>query len=202
MLQSKEEGLEESHAGFVPADEGRGVAPVVVRRHVIEEDRESVAAKDSKHVGVDREDRRHDRTGDDARDHQIGDGIRRHGSHGIELLGDPHGSQFRRECAADSSGDHHRRQYRSDLLDDRDVDDAAHRPLKAEGLELHEGLERQDHPDERARDSNDRYGGDSDGQELGCNQPPSHPDGATDEEPPQDRQAESCEAAVCSDESK
>ena len=70
-----------------------------------------------------------------------------------------------------SSGEHHRRQHRPDLLDHGQVDDAAEADFLPDGFELGVRFDGHHHADEGAGDADDRNGADADLVELGREQP-------------------------------
>ena len=107
-------------------------------------------------IGIHGENRRHHHTGDESGHHEIPDWIDGHRLHGIELFGDSHGAKFCGERPADPASNHDRGQDWPDLFDDTGIDDSTHAIGHANGVELGEAFEGENHADEHSGSGDDR----------------------------------------------
>ena len=74
----------------------------------------------------------------------------------VDLFGNAHRSQLRRQRASDPSGEHRRRENRPEFLHQRQVDRRADSGFEPDQLKLRVRLHRKHHSDERSGQHNDR----------------------------------------------
>jgi len=90
-----------------------------------------------------------------ARRHQLLDRIRAERVERVDLLGDAHRAELRRDPGSDAPGDHEAGQHRSQFPDHRTRDQASDVHGRAEGAELHGRLQREHHAGEEPREQHD-----------------------------------------------
>ena len=92
----------------------------------------------------------------EARRDKVMNRVDAHARQRVDLLGNAHRSEFRRQRASDSPGEHRRRENGAQLLHQRQVDRRADAGFESDQLELRVRLHRENHPDKRSGQHNDR----------------------------------------------
>ena len=93
--------------------------------------------------------------GEDARDHEVVDGVGAEDAEGVDLLGHLHGAELGGECGADAAGGDDGRDDRRELASERECEDAADGSVEAEARELAHELDGEGHADEGGGEERD-----------------------------------------------
>ena len=114
------------------------------------------AAEQSKHIREQREQRRHQQRGEDARRDEEADRVESHRRQRVDLLVDAHRADLRGERSPRSPGEQDRRHQRTELAQHREPDQVGDEDLGAEALHRDRGLEREDHAEQERDERDDR----------------------------------------------
>ena len=112
--------------------------------------------EDPDDVGDPDEDRHHDDAGEDAGGRNHGDRVAADGVEGLDLLGDLHRSELRRDARADAPHEDDGGEHGAELEDHARDDDAPEDVERDASLELVAALLARDDPGENGRYKNDR----------------------------------------------
>ena len=127
-----------------------------MRRDTDARDRDHVAAEHADDVREHRQHGKHDDRGHDARHDQVAHGVDRHRGQRVDLLGDAHGAELRRDRGADAAADDERGEHRAELDDHRAHDHRAEILERQDARELVGRLHRRDRAGEQADDRDER----------------------------------------------
>ena len=151
-------GLDEAGGHVHDLQVLEGVADIGVRVEAELEDADQVAAADADDIGDQDEEGQHQQAGEQARHDQVLVRVGRERGERVDLLGDPHGADFRRHRGADPSGDHEAGQHGPQFAGDRKHHDGRDRAFGREAGEAGVALQRQDHAGEEAGQPHHRQG--------------------------------------------
>ncbi len=104
--------------------------------------------------------------GEDARANQLARGVRAHGAHGVDLLGDDHGAEFGGDAGGATSGDEQTGDGGAEFADQCDGDDVSREGGLSEALELRAGLQDHDRADKEAGEQDNGERADADAVHL------------------------------------
>src|SRR5262245_7505107 len=126
------------------------------RRLPLKRHRRQHPAHGAGHVADDRQRGRHRHQRDDAWRDQFFNRVGAEGAHGVDLLADEHGAEFRRDARPDAARQHQTGQHRPEFADQTGRHELARNVLHAEFLKRVAGVERQHGPGEESRQQYDR----------------------------------------------
>ena len=124
------------------------------------------AAQNAHEIRDDRQNRRHHDAGNHARNDELAHRIGAERPQRVDLIGDDHRSQLGGDARSHTSGQHERRQHRSQLLHHRRADEPADDRPRTELIERQAALQREHRAGKDAGQQNDRQRADADGLEL------------------------------------
>ena len=153
---SEDRRLDEAGAHVHRLQVLEGVVDVGLRVEAELVDAHQVAAEDADDVGNQDQEGQHEKAGDQAGCDQVLVRIGRQRRERVDLLGDPHGADFRRHRGADPACDHQARQHRAQLAGDREHHDGRDRALGGKAGEPGVALQRQHHAGEEAGEPHHR----------------------------------------------